>query len=52
MQALWVGHQERRALPISTIIIQAKVQGLFENLNIVDSEPEVRVNCLNYLPSS
>jgi hypothetical protein len=48
MQALWVGHQHRRALPISTIIIQAKAKSLFENLNIVDSEPEVRVICLTF----
>jgi hypothetical protein len=52
MQALWVGRQHQNALPVSTIIIQAKAKSLFESLNIVDSEPEVRVVCLNYLPFS
>ena len=42
MRAYCIGHQHQRAVPIYTIIIQAKAKSLFHNLNVLESEPEVR----------
>jgi hypothetical protein len=38
----WIEHRNQQAIPISTIIIQAKVKTLFENLNVVEPDPKVQ----------
>jgi hypothetical protein len=42
MLAQWIEHQNQQAIPISTIIIQAKAKTLFENLNAVEPDPKVQ----------
>jgi hypothetical protein len=42
MLAQWTEHQNQQAIPISTIIIQAKAKTLFENLNAVEPDPKVQ----------
>jgi hypothetical protein len=42
MLAQWTEHQNQQAIPISTIIIQAKAKTLFENLNAVGPDPKVQ----------
>jgi hypothetical protein len=35
MLAQWIGHQHQHGISLSTIIIQAEVKSLFENLNAI-----------------
>jgi hypothetical protein len=35
MLAQWIGHEHQHAIPLSTMIIQAEVKSLFENLNAI-----------------
>jgi hypothetical protein len=42
MLAQWIEHQNQQAVPISTIIIQAKAKTLFENQNAVEPDPKVQ----------
>jgi hypothetical protein len=41
MLALWFEHQHQRAIPLSTMIIQAKAKSLFDNLNAIEPDPKV-----------
>jgi hypothetical protein len=42
MLAQWIEHKNQQAIPISTIIIQAKEKTLFENRNAVEPDPKVQ----------
>ena len=41
MLAQWIEHQNKRAIPLSTSIIQAKARSLFDELNAVQLDPKV-----------
>jgi hypothetical protein len=41
MLARWIEHQHQRAIPLSTMIIQAKAKSLFDNLNATETDPKV-----------
>ena len=41
MLAQWIEHQNKRAIPLSTSIIQAKARSLFDELNAVELDPKV-----------
>jgi hypothetical protein len=40
MLGQWIEHQHQRAIPLSTMIIQAKAKSLFDNLNAI--EPDLK----------
>jgi hypothetical protein len=41
MLARWIQHQHQRAVPLSTMMIQAKEKTLFDNLNAIEPDPKV-----------
>jgi hypothetical protein len=41
MLAQWIEHQNKSAIPLSTLIIQAKARSLFDELNAVGLDPKV-----------
>jgi hypothetical protein len=41
MLAQWIEHQNKRAIPLSTSITQAKARSLFDELNAVELDPKV-----------
>jgi hypothetical protein len=41
MLARWIEHQHQRAIPLSTMIIQAKAKSLFDSLNAIEPDPKV-----------
>jgi hypothetical protein len=54
MLAQWIEHQQQCSFPLSTMITQAKVKGLFENLNAVEPDMKVQsfgasAGCMNVL---
>jgi hypothetical protein len=42
MLAQWIEHENQHAVLLSTLIIQAKVKSLFDDLNAVDPDPKVQ----------
>jgi hypothetical protein len=41
MLAQWIEYQHERAIPLSTMIIQAKAKSLFDNPNAIEPDPKV-----------
>jgi hypothetical protein len=41
MLARWIEHEHQCAIPLSTMIIQAKAKSLFDNLNAIEFDPKV-----------
>jgi glutamyl-tRNA reductase len=42
MLAQWTEHEEQRAIPFPTMIIQAKARSFFENYNAIEPDPKVQ----------
>jgi hypothetical protein len=42
MLAQWIEHHHQCSIPVSTMIIQAKVKSLFEKVNATEKYPKVQ----------